>query len=85
MRVPVNIRVMAYLANYDYTEKYQAKMAYECKITYSHLSKVISKIEDLKLIRKERDGRKLLLRLTKKGEEIAEHCKEMQKFTEMFN
>ena len=51
---------------------YASSLAKQVDCTYSHVVKVLKKMEETKLIETEKQGRLNLLRLTKKGREVAE-------------
>lgn len=45
--------------------------------TYAHTVKILSRMEELNLIRSEKEGRKKILKLTPKGEEYADQFIEL--------
>jgi len=51
---------------------YASSLAKKVDCTYSHVVKVLQKMEETKLIETEKQGRLNLLRLTKKGRDVAE-------------
>lgn len=53
--------------------RYGSLLAKEVDCTYSHAVKILQTLEDLGLVVFERKGRIKLIKLTKKGEEIAEN------------
>ena len=53
--------------------RYGSVLAKEVDCTYSHAVKIIQTLEDLGLVLFEKKGRIKLIKLTKKGEEIAEN------------
>ncbi len=52
---------------------YASSLAKKVDCTYSHVVKVLQKMEDLGLVVFEKQGRLKLLKLTKKGRDFAEH------------
>jgi DNA-binding MarR family transcriptional regulator len=52
---------------------YASSLAKQVDCTYSHVVKILQKMQDLGLVLFEKQGRLKLLKLTKKGREIAEH------------
>ena len=53
-------------------EDYALKVSRDIDATYSHTVRILQKMEDMNLIRFEKEGRRKLIYLTKKGEEAAE-------------
>ena len=53
--------------------RYGSILAKEVDCTYSHAVKILQTLEDLGLVLFEKKGRIKLIKLTKKGEEIAEN------------
>jgi DNA-binding MarR family transcriptional regulator len=53
--------------------RYGSLLAKEVDCTYSHAVKILQTLEDLGLVLFEKRGRIKLIKLTKKGEEIAEN------------
>ena len=54
-------------------EMYASNLAKSVDCTYSHVVKILQEMEDSGLITFEKTGRLKILKLTKKGKEIAEH------------
>ncbi|MBW2987393.1 winged helix DNA-binding protein [Candidatus Woesearchaeota archaeon] len=52
---------------------YASSLAKSVDCTYSHVVKILQKMQEADLIQWEKQGRLKLLRLTKKGKEVAEH------------
>ena len=52
---------------------YASSLAKSVNCTYSHIVKILQKMQECGLIVFEKQGRLKLLRLTKKGRDIAEH------------
>jgi len=52
--------------------KYGSLLAKEVDCTYSHAVKILQTLEELGLVSFEKKGRIKLIKLTKKGEEVAE-------------
>ena len=52
---------------------YASSLAKKVDCTYSHVVKILQKMEGLGLILFEKQGRLKLLKLTKKGRDLAEH------------
>jgi predicted transcriptional regulator len=55
------------------SEVYASTLAKAVDCTYSHVVKILQETEDAGLVTFEKTGRLKILRLTKKGEEIAKH------------
>ena len=55
------------------TEIYASSLAKVIDCTYSHVVKILQEMEKAGLVNFEKDGRLKLLKLTKKGEQIAEN------------
>jgi len=53
--------------------RYGSVLAKEVDCTYSHAVKILQTLQDLGLVVFEKKGRIKLIKLTKKGQEIAEH------------
>lgn len=53
-------------------KRYGSVLAKEVDCTYSHAVKILQTLEELKLVDFEKKGRIKLIKLTKKGEEVAE-------------
>jgi DNA-binding MarR family transcriptional regulator len=53
-------------------KRYGSLLAKEVDCTYSHAVKILQTLEELKLVDFEKKGRIKLIKLTKKGEEVAE-------------
>mgnify|MGYP002069934556 FL=1 len=54
-------------------EVYASTLAKSVDCTYSHVVKILQEMEDAGLVSFEKTGRLKILKLTKKGEEIAKH------------
>jgi len=52
--------------------RYGSVLAKEVDCTYSHAVKILQSLQDLKLVDFEKQGRIKLIKLTKKGKEIAD-------------
>ncbi len=52
--------------------RYGSILAKEVDCTYSHAVKILQTLKELKLVEFEKKGRIKLIRLTKKGEEVAD-------------
>ncbi|MCK4669760.1 MAG: winged helix DNA-binding protein [Nanoarchaeota archaeon] len=52
---------------------YASSLAKSVDCTYSHVVKILQKMQEADLVQFEKQGRLKLLRLTKKGREVAEH------------
>ena len=59
--------------------RYGSILAKEVDCTYSHAVKILQTLEDLGLVGFEKKGRIKLIKLTKKGEEIAKHIDAIDK------
>lgn len=55
------------------SEVYASTLAKSVDCTYSHVVKILQEMEDAGLVSFEKTGRLKILKLTKKGEEIAKH------------
>ncbi len=58
--------------------KYGSVLAKEVDCTYSHAVKILQILEDLGLVVFEKKGRIKIIKLTKKGLEIAEHIESIK-------
>jgi len=58
---------------------YPSQLAKDAQCTYSHTVHLLQKFEKQKLVSFEKQGRLKLVRLTKKGEKIAELFKELER------
>ncbi|MBI2124220.1 hypothetical protein HYT92_00345 [Candidatus Pacearchaeota archaeon] len=59
--------------------RYGSMLAKEVDCTYSHAVKILQMLEKLNLVVFEKQGRIKLIKLTKKGEEIADHIDSIRK------
>ena len=59
--------------------RYGSILAKEVDCTYSHAVKILQTLEKLNLVTFEKKGRIKLIKLTKKGEEIAENIEGIKK------
>jgi len=59
--------------------KYGSQLAKEVDCTYSHAVKILQTLEELGLVAFERKGRVKIIRLTKKGQEIAGHIESIKR------
>jgi len=59
--------------------RYGSVLAKEVDCTYSHAVKILQTLQDLKLVEFEKKGRIKLIKLTKKGREVAESINDIQK------
>ena len=59
--------------------KYGSVLAKEVDCTYSHAVKILQTLQALKLVEFEKKGRIKLIKLTKKGHEVAEAIENIQK------
>ena len=59
--------------------RYGSVLAKEVDCTYSHAVKILQTLQELKLVEFEKKGRIKLIKLTKKGREVAEAIEEIQK------
>lgn len=55
------------------SEVYGSTLAKIVDCTYSHVVKILQEMEDAGLVNFEKTGRLKILKLTKKGEEVAKH------------
>jgi len=55
------------------SEVYASTLAKSVDCTYSHVVKILQEMEDAGLVSFEKTGRLKILKLTKKGEEVAKH------------
>ena len=59
--------------------RYGSILAKEVDCTYSHAVKILQTLEELKLVDFEKKGRIKIIKLTKKGREVADAIEEIQK------
>ena len=59
--------------------RYGSVLAKEVDCTYSHAVKILQTLEDLKLVDFEKKGRIKVIKLTKKGNEVADAIENIQK------
>jgi len=59
--------------------RYGSLLAKEVDCTYSHAVKILQKLEELKLVDFEKKGRIKLIKLTKKGQDVADAISEIQR------
>lgn len=59
--------------------RYGSVLAKEIDCTYSHAVKILQTLQELKLVEFEKKGRIKIIKLTKKGKEVAEHIESIQK------
>jgi len=59
--------------------RYGSVLAKEVDCTYSHAVKILQILEDLKLVEFEKKGRIKLIKLTKKGQDVAEAIENIQR------
>ena len=59
--------------------RYGSLFAKEVDCTYSHAVKILQTLEDLGLVDFEKNGRIKLIKLTKKGKEVADAIENIQK------
>ncbi|HUS50415.1 MAG TPA: winged helix DNA-binding protein [Candidatus Paceibacterota bacterium] len=60
--------------------RYGSLLAKEVDCTYSHAVKILQTLEKLGLVTFEKKGRIKLIKLTKKGQDIAEHIDAIKRF-----
>ena len=60
--------------------RYGSMLAKEVDCTYSHAVNILQMLEKIGLVVFEKQGRIKLIKLTKKGEEIADHIDSIRKF-----
>jgi len=58
--------------------RYGSVLAKEVDCTYSHAVKILQTLEELGLVLFEKKGRVKLIKLTKKGKDVADHIEEIQ-------
>lgn len=58
--------------------RYGSILAKEVDCTYSHAVKILQTLEQLKLVDFEKKGRIKIIRLTKKGQEVADAIEDIQ-------
>lgn len=63
-----------FLADLDKDHNYASNISRKCDITYSHTVNVLSGMEILGWINKEKQGRRAIYTLTKTGKELSIHC-----------
>ena len=59
--------------------RYGSVLAKEVDCTYSHAVKILQTLEDLKLVEFEKKGRIKVIKLTKKGAEVADAIENIQR------
>ena len=59
-------------------EIYASSLAKLIDCTYSHVVKILQEMEKADLVKFEKDGRLKLLRLTKKGEQVADNIDQIR-------
>ena len=59
--------------------KYGSQLAKEVDCTYSHAVKILQTLEEIGLVAFEKKGRIKIIKLTKKGTEVAEHIEAIKK------
>ena len=59
--------------------KYGSLLAKEVDCTYSHAVKILQTLEDLSLVSFDKQGRVKVIKLTKKGREVADHIEAIKK------
>ncbi|MAG10900.1 hypothetical protein CMI44_01140 [Candidatus Pacearchaeota archaeon] len=59
--------------------RYGSVLAKEVDCTYSHAVKILQTLENLKLVGFEKRGRVKIIRLTKKGQDVAEAIENIRK------
>ena len=59
--------------------KYGSQLAKEVDCTYSHAVKILQTLEELGLVNFEKKGRIKIIKLTKKGTDVAEHIEAIKK------
>ena len=59
--------------------KYGSVLAKEVDCTYSHAVKILQTLEDFGLVVFEKQGRIKLIKLTKKGQEVADHIQTIKR------
>ncbi len=62
--------------------KYGSVLAKEVDCTYSHAVKILQTLEKLSLVTFEKQGRIKLIKLTKKGKEVAENIENIKKLVD---
>ena len=68
---PAMMLVMLLNAQRDGQEQYASSLAKQVDCTYSHIVKILGEMQKSELITFQKDGRLKVLKLTKKGEEVA--------------
>jgi len=59
--------------------KYGSVLAKEVDCTYSHAVKILQTLESLGLVSFEKNGRVKVIKLTKKGQEVADHIQAIKR------
>jgi len=59
--------------------KYGSQLAKEVDCTYSHAVKILQTLEEIGLVSFEKKGRIKIIKLTKKGTDVAEHIDSIKK------
>ncbi len=77
IKIPNFLRLFNYLNKNR--ESYYCECSMELKITYAHISTIGRKFEKMGFIKRKKDGRKMIVKLTKKGEKLADLSSHMLK------
>ncbi|MGC9309089.1 MAG: DUF6293 family protein [Candidatus Nanoarchaeia archaeon] len=59
--------------------RYGSQLAKEVDCTYSHAVKILQTLEELGLVSFEKKGRIKIIKLTKKGRDVADHIQSIKK------
>ena len=59
--------------------KYGSQLAKDVDCTYSHAVKILQTLEELGLVSFEKQGRIKIIKLTKKGKDVADHIESIRK------
>lgn len=62
--------------------KYGSILAKEVDCTYSHAVKILQTLEEIGLVGFEKEGRIKVIKLTKKGQDVADHIAGIKKIVE---
>ncbi len=69
--------MLVYLLNSE-KEQYASHLAKDVDCTYSHIVKILNEMQKADLITFQKEGRLKILKLTKKGEEVAKYIDQIR-------
>lgn len=77
--MPMTIKILCHIE--DGKEYYPSKISKDLNITYSHVAKIIDYLIDLKLVIKEKIGRKKIIKISAKcrNNNVLQACRTLEK------